>query len=205
MDFVPVPDSVLVEIVMELDGQIVENTLWFQASASFDTGDMGTLGLAVLSWWETEIAPGVADDLTVSGLNITDMRTQTGPGLFLLPSAPLAGEGTSPPLPNSNALCISFRTAARGRSARGRNYICGLQESQVTKSRVDAGVPDFFQDAYAAMIGAGTLSPGWQWCVVSRISGGEARATALVRPVTAAVVVDSVIDSQRRRLPGRGN
>jgi len=204
MDFVPVPDGALVELVGQLDGQVCENTLWFQNSADFGASDLLDLGNGVIEWWRDQMAPGISDQVTITGANVTDMRTQTGPGVFVLPSTPLAGEGTSPPAPNNVALCISFRTAFRGRSARGRNYIYGLQENQYTKSRVDAGVTDFFQDAYAVMVGGGTLVPGWEWCVVSRITAGNPRTSALVRPVIAAVVVDPVLDSQRRRLPGRG-
>lgn len=204
MDFVPVPDGALVEIVATLDGQVCENTLWFQSSGDFNASDLLDLGNGVLEWWGAQMAPGISDQVSITGANVTDMRTQTGPGVFVLPAAPMAGEGTSPPLPNNVALCISFRTAFRGRSARGRNYIFGLQENQSTKSHVDAGVTDFFQDAYATMIGAGTLVAGWQWSVVSRITAGNPRTSALVRPVIAAVIVDPVLDSQRRRLPGRG-
>lgn len=204
MPFVPAPDVCLAEIVMQLDGQVVENTLYFEASAGLDTGLMATLGAALVTWWTDFIAPGVSEQLLLTGINLTDLSTPTSPGVFVpvVPSVP--GEGTSPAEPNNVALCVSFRTQFRGRSARGRNYVVGLQNSQVTNSHIDAGVGDFFITAYQQLQGAGDFVAGLQWGVLSRFSGGDPRTTALFRPITAVTVVDNTLDSQRRRLPGRG-
>lgn len=204
MPFVPGPDVAQVELVMSLDGQIIENTLYFQSSADLSIELMGDLANALLGWWEDQIAPGVSESLALTQVVVTDLSTQTSPGI-LVPAVPaITGDGTSPALPNNVALVVSFRTAFRGRSSRGRNYVAGLQESQTTQSHIDAGVADFFADAYAQLIGPGTLVAGLQWGVFSRFTNGNPRTTGLFRPITSVTVVDNTLDSQRRRLPGRG-
>lgn len=204
MPYVPAPDVALAELQMSIDGQIVENTLYFQASAGLDLALMDDLANALATWWEDFMAPGLTSSLSLTGVGVTDLTTNTSPGIFhpVVPNVP--GEGGSPALPNNVALCVSFRSAFRGRSARGRNYVVGLQENQVIMSHVDTGVSDFFITAYQQLQGAGDFVPGLQWGVLSRFSGGVPRVTALFRPIIAVTVVDDTIDSQRRRLPGRG-
>lgn len=204
MPFVPAPDVCLAELVMQLDGQVVENTLYFEASAGLDLSLMASLGAALVTWWTDFIAPGVTEQLLLTGVNLTDLTTAISPGVFVPVVPAVPGEGTSPAEPNNVSLCVSFRTAFRGRSARGRNYVVGLQNSQVTNSHVDAGVADFFITAYQQLQGAGDFVAGLEWGVLSRFSGGDPRTTALFRPIIAVTVVDNTLDSQRRRLPGRG-
>jgi hypothetical protein len=204
MPYVPAPNVAQVEIVQSLDGQIIENTLYFQASATLTFELMGELATAIVDWWTTEMAPGLSESLTLTSVVVTDLTTNTSPAI-LIPVVPaVPGEGTSPALPNNVTLCISFRTQFRGRSARGRNYISGLQENQVILSHFDAGVADFFTAAYQQLQGAGDFVAGLQWVVLSRFTNGDERTTALARPITAVTVVDNNVDSQRRRLPGRG-
>lgn len=204
MPYVPAINTLQAELVQVMDGQILENVLYFEASAGVDFTLMTDLATALQAWWTTEIAPGVSESLSLTQIVVTDLTTSTSPAILVPMSPPIPGEGTSPALPNNVALCLSFRTAFRGRSSRGRNYIAGLQENQVILSEYDAGVTDFFISAYQQLQGAGDFVEGLQWVVCSRISEGEPRTTALNRPIIAVTVVDQVVDSQRRRLPGRG-
>jgi hypothetical protein len=42
------------------------------------------------------------------------------------------------------------------------------------------------------------------WCVVSRHLDGLPRDIGITRKITTVILTDLTIDSQRRRLPGRG-
>jgi hypothetical protein len=204
MAFISVPGCVLAELIYSWQGQTCENTLYFGASGSITPTNMETLAAALATWWGDNYAPAISDDVSLQAVRVTDLSNEEAPSIEYNTSLPIPGENTSPSLPNNCALCVSFRTANRGRTARGRNYIVGLCENQTTNSQVDAGVPDFFTDAYSLLIGAGTFVTGYQWCVVSRYFQGIPRVSGIARPVTGVRVVDMVIDSQRRRLPGRG-
>jgi len=117
---------------------------------------------------------------------------------------PSAGTSAVDPLPFNCAHCVSFRTANRGRSGRGRNYVMGLSDSEAAASAIQTTRLNLDVNAYAALVGAGTFVAGLQFCVVSRYSGGAPRSVALIQPITSVLSVDATIDSQRRRLPGRG-
>jgi hypothetical protein len=107
-------------------------------------------------------------------------------------------------VPNNVALCLSFRSSGRGRSSRGRNYISGFPEGYVSGNDIDTTLADALVVAYEELKDAATFTDDWTWIVYSRFQNGNARPEALIAPVDAVVLTDYTVDSQRRRLPGRG-
>jgi len=210
MPFVPVPNVALVEIRMLAMAQLVENTLWFEFGSAPDAADLTALLEAVESWWVSEVKPLTSSRVGVREFVATDMSSQTGPVASLAGTILDVGSNTPNAMPLGTTLTVSFRTALRGRSFRGRNYIVGLTEDQVDGNAVEAGVATSWSDAYS-QLPVPTLAAGWTWGVVSRFSGIDPatgdpipRAEGIFTPITAVVVVDDFIDSQRRRLSGRG-
>jgi len=204
MPFVPAVNTCLAELRYIWQGEKVENTLYFESSAGMTLALMSDLGDSLLSWWRSEIAILQTANTALKEIFITDLTTATSPTFTTSATTTDVGTNGSADLPNNTTLAISFRSAGRGRSSRGRNYIIGLSESQVDGNLVHGAVASDYGDAYNALMGAGLFVAGLEWVIVSRFSGGAPRSTALVQPVTAAFFVDTVIDSQRRRLPGRG-
>lgn len=204
MPFVPAPNTALVELVYSLDGQIIENTLYFENSAAPEPADLSDLGDAIAAWWIANMASALTNDLSLNQVVVTDLTTETSPSVLSMAGLPHAGAGSADALPNNVVLCISFRTDHRGKSARGRNFIPGLQENQTHGSYADVGLDAVFIAAYGLLIGPAAISPSWEWVVCSKFTGGNPRVSALMQPVTAVTVTDMVLDSQRRRLPGRG-
>lgn len=60
---------------------------------------------------------------------VTDLRTATGPRFEITPVPLVAGTDGSQLLPLQTALVISLGTGIRGRSFRGRIYLCGFTEA----------------------------------------------------------------------------
>ena len=192
----------MVEVRQTLDGQRIENTLFFQHAGAIAPTDLVGLADNIRDWWAAELLPIQADALALVEVYCTDLTSETSETHTLAVVPQLPGAVTSPAQPNNVALCVSFRTSNRGRFARGRNYVAGLTEGQVTGSRVAISTADDIVLAYNAM---GTyLDPSWTWVVCSRVAAGVPRAAGFNSPVVSAIVVDNVVDSQRRRLPGRG-
>jgi hypothetical protein len=136
-------------------------------------------------------------------VKVTDLSSVSGFSLTLTGSLPIAGGNASPALPNNTALVITKRTLQRGRSFRGRIFHPGLTENQVTANQVAGATVSALVAAYENFKGF-TLTDGEAvLCVLSRYSGGNARVTGLMTPVEN-FTSDGFIDSQRRRLPGRG-
>jgi hypothetical protein len=211
MPYVPVPSTVMAELRMTLDGQKIENTLYFLSASGPSLANMEVLGSDLEGWWTTNCAPLLPVDVLLRELVITDLTTNTGPQYTDAPEGGIPGVIGQPALPNNVSLAISFRTALRGRSFRGRNYIPALTENQVVNNTVSAAVAASWVSAYNELIAIlATGAREYTWVVVSRFSGVDAdkkpipRTIGLKEPVVTALVVDATVDSMRRRLPGRG-
>ena len=211
MPFVPALNTVLVEIRMLWDGQRVENTLYFSSGSPPEPGAMATLGNNIIAWWQENIAPLTSTGVILREVVVTDLTSDIGPQVTQVPSGVLAGLVSDESLPNSTTLAVSFRTANRGRSFRGRNYFVGLTDGQVNGNNVLSTLADDLVTAYD-LLNATPFQPTWVWSVVSRYSGVDPvtgdplpREDAVVTPILTVLVTDLVVDTQRRRLPGRGN
>jgi hypothetical protein len=210
MPFIPVPNSAEVEIRMELDSQKVENTLWFETTAPPTSANLADLTAALYDWWVAEYSPLVTSQLILREIVATSQDTATGPQDTFAPPVLSTGTDTGAPLPNMVSLTVSFRTGFRGRSFRGRNYVVGITEPQVVNNNIDPTLVTAWRSAYDAIL-TSLGSTDYTWVVASRFSGVDGdghpipRVTGIVTPVTTVVVVDPVLDVQRRRLPGRGS
>lgn len=203
MPFIPVPNVVMAEVRMSLDFQRIENTLYFEFSTPPTPGNLISLGNDLEGWFTSLFAPVVSSALALREIYLTDLTSVTGGTFTQVPATLITGGQSSEALPNSVALSVSFRTAQRGRSFRGRNFLPGLTDAQVAQNTVTVGALGVIQNAYN-QLPASLGGSGATWVVVSRFTGGAPRVTGLATPVTAVVIVDPTVDSQRRRLPGRG-
>lgn len=210
MPFVPVTNVVEAEMRMLLDGQKIENTLYFKNNAGWSLAEITNLGNGLLIWWTTLYAVFVSSAVTLREIYLTDIETAVGSTVTIpAPSPAPAGERGSGALPNNVALTVSFRTALRGRSFRGRNYISGFAEDQVVLNTVDSGTLGDITDAYEGLTSVASDVDA-SWVVVSRFSGVDGDGKPIPRTlgvstnVSSVVIVDPIVDSQRRRLPGRG-
>jgi hypothetical protein len=134
---------------------------------------------------------------------VTDLADANSFAIELTPSSAIAGDLTGEGLPANVALCISFRTPARGRSYRGRNYVAGISEGDSLNSQVINGIGEALRAGYADIVNYISTTTA-DHVVVSRFTSGQPRTVGVATQVTSYVLVDTVFDSQRRRLPGRG-
>ena len=204
MPFVPTPDVAKVELRYTYQGQQCENTLFFIHNVGINLTDMEALAGAIAANYSTAIVPNVPTSLILREIYVEDQSDASAPAVTYTVGLPQAGTDGAPAAPNNVTLCVSFRTVGRGRSSRGRNYILGITENEVDNNTVSplAWLPWF--DLYQEFLDFGPLGP-WTWGVLSTISGGVPRTVGLFQPITAFTVVDATVDSQRRRLPGRGS
>jgi len=210
MPFVPVPNAVLAELRMTQDSQEIENTLWFRFETDPTSVLLEQLAADLLQWWIDSYADICSDEVELREVVCTDQSSATGPQASL--PAPIGANGnlTGNTLPNSNSLTVSFRTNNRGRSFRGRNYIAGLTVGVVVENNAVPGYMASVVAAYETLLPSGGALTSGTWVVASRFSGVDGdgkpvpRVTGVTTPITSVVIVDSIVDSQRRRLPGRG-
>jgi hypothetical protein len=206
MVFVPAADTVKVDFRQTLYGQQVSNTLYFRSIAGpFGVADVDTLTTELVQFWTVGLAPNLVEELTLRELYVTDLTTQTSP-TWTYPVVPAAsGDITVGGLPGNVTFCVSFRASGRGRSSRGRNYIAGLSEVDVVGNTFDATKADNLVQAYIdGILTNADITASWEMVVVSTVENKAPRASALVQPVTSVLYTDLTVDSQRRRLTGRG-
>lgn len=204
MPFIPVPNTVQVNVVYLMDDQEVENTLYYEKSTGVDATDLASLVETLNAFIVSELIPFLGN--TIQLIRLVGVLLDAADSLLYVSTTglPVSGGAAGAAAPNNVALCMSLRTGTRGRSFRGRNFIPGIPKDLITENTVGSGSVTAYEEAYNGLIGVAG-DDGWQQVVVSRFSGGAPRVTGVTTPITAAFVVDPTVDSQRRRLPGRGS
>lgn len=208
MAFIPVPEVSEVILQYRLDQQLVENTLYF-TGADDTVGQLQTLADEVSSWVLDSLLPNLSEAIMLE--RVTAMNLTTANSSLYSASFTDVGGVTSEPAPNNVAACIQFSSGLRGRSFRGRNYIAGVPNAEIDVNTLTVTWRTAIQTAYNRLLPTGDALTSFTWVVVSRYSGVDGttgkpipRTTGIFTLVASAGFADGVVDSQRRRLPGRG-
>jgi len=202
--YVPVPDTLQATLRYICAGQHIENVMCFSYEASdFSTAAIAVANVINTTWWAS-IRGVMSNQMSLNEIYMVDLASQSGPVATAQPGVPSIGFQEVPPMPNNVTLCVTFRTEQRGRSFRGRSFVVGLAANQVVSQNVIDPAAGTILNAYQDLREAAATA-GVPMVVVSRQTNNAPRVTGLATPITAVVLRDSVADSQRRRLPGRGN
>jgi len=199
----PTENTAEVTMTFLQDGQYLINKHHFLNTAGWDEGSLNNLGTAVREWWDTQLKQVVANTVSLVEIEVVDLTAGSGLGITVQTGLPIAGAGTQPALPNNVTLAVKKGTGLVGRSFRGRTYHIGLKETDVTGNTVGSAELNYLRNAYDALREPEGMVIPVDMCVLSEVSGGVQRAAGICTPVTG-IGIDPVIDSQRRRLPGRG-
>ena len=200
--YIPVAETAEVRLKYETAGGVAENVINFQLDGGWDSTSLAALAAAVEDSWETNISPIVAETITLVDTTATDISTEFGPQV--VDTGGISGAQGNPVLPSNVTFVVSFRTALRGRNFRGRLNHVGLTENFVTGDSIsDSDAINFTNDYVSFFEDIATAVPGATHVIVSRCLAGEWRDVGVITPVNG-YNVDTTIDSQRRRLKGRG-
>lgn len=204
MPFVPVANTVMVEAVYEWDGQVVENTMYFERTVGgVAEGDITGLLELIRTTIEEELMPLLTTGIQLVRLVGTLLEAIDAISVTLSVNPPFAGGVPDEAMPNNVSYVVSFITAQRGRSFRGRNYVPGLPQTAVAGNHIVPGTRTALLAFYETLAAAAVIDE-WLMVVVSRFANGAERVAGVTTPINAFTTFDTVVDSQRRRLPGRG-
>jgi len=197
------------------------------APAAIDSGAETVIMNRVADWYHGTWAAGAPSLATFDGLDIVwNDAIDAGPlhgSTYSGSDAPSVGANASATLvPNNVTFALSLKTANLGRSFHGRFYYAALHEDVLSSDRQHLtdvaaagyqGALDSLRTSMAAITGDALTFPqdSFPLHVVSFFHGKDPvtgkpalRAAAVATPVTGVSYSDTILDSQRRRLPGRG-
>lgn len=203
MAFQAVPNTVQCDILFLYYGQRVENVIHVECPEGVDAGVVSDTALTVRNWVEDSYLPLLVTAVTFLGVEAKDLSVDGGATAFANATPPGTGGSAGDGMPGGTAFVVTLKTALSGRSYRGRKFIFGLNRSQVSGNELLAGYAGSFVEAFNDLIDVLT-AVSKLLVVVSRVLDGIDRIVAVTTPVTTAAYSDLEIDSQRRRLTGRG-
>jgi hypothetical protein len=201
--FIPAPLMTRTSLLYRWNGQRVVNTLHHKWPTTPDVPTMILFNVDLKTWWDANMKNSLSSDIGLEQIVTVDLTTQSSPSATLsINPTDMGGDGAGSVYLN-DALCISFRTAQRGRNYRGRNYIPAIWKNRTLDSgRYDPAWVSTLITAMTALLTSANFHNA-VLSVVSYFLNKTPRGSAIGTPVTA-FVADNLIDSQRRRLIGRG-
>lgn len=202
MAFIPWPNGVQLCFHFVTAGQSWQFCLGLQKdTGTVNDTDLSDLATAAHTWWTSTFRSHINNGTTLDNIQATNMTAEGAPSH--IESVGTTGALNSLGVPLSSALVLSQRTAKRGRSYRGRAYISGLDGTQITSpTDVTAGTVTNLLADFTSLISIFNTA-GFKQVVVSRRHNGVVTTPAEMNQVDA-LVMDAHLDSQRRRLFGRG-
>lgn len=203
MPFVPTPNGIRVGVVYNQDGEATQNTMWYRDTTS-GLIDLNTVAATFFAQWAGNVMPLLHADTSLVFCIAQDMSSVSGANGSYFPPTVVPGSLGGVAEANNVAFVVTIHTALRGRSYRGRIYIPGISAGILAS-------PNRVQDSWMSDIGNAvqtayfTNAPtGLQPVVASFRNGGVARPAGVLTDVTFCFPTDNILDSMRRRLPGRG-
>jgi len=182
--------------------QKVMNTHWLKSNLNETSPvQMELIAGTYVNWWSSVLKTYVSESVTLTEVVIKEL-VPDGQTILYTEDLPVSGNRASPALPNNVTLAVHWGTGRIGRSTHGRSYFIGLTQDMVGGNVCNSAAD--IQDAYDQLRTTfDNITINCEFAVVSFVHANAWRTTPLVTPITG-VAVDAIIDSQRRRLPGRG-
>lgn len=201
--WVPIPQTARFELIYTYQLQRVENCFWIHIkSGDWDATKLNTIAGRLVTWYGSSLKARQSSALSLERIVCTDFTSKYTPRTEYTTALPVAGTNATAPAANNVAAVISWHTAMRGRSYRGRTYHVGLCADQVSASTLAGGEAALLSTAYNALMTA-INDATYELVVASQYNEGQWRAQGVHTPITS-LSVDSNLASQRRRLIGRG-
>lgn len=203
--FIPAPNTASVEMIYSWGGVTCENVFHVRKGSSYSLADLQAVRGIVLAWYIATLRTYVTAGAVLVRIRTKALDTDTGPMEDYAVTASGGGlNSTGSNAPTNATYCIKLSTGLSGRSARGRWYFIGLNMGDVVTSvDISAALRINLVNAINTLR-TNLTTGGHTMCVTSYRHDGAWRATAVNYDITTAVGVDLHIDSQRRRLAGRG-
>lgn len=193
-----------VQVRGTLAGQLIETGLYYLFDAAIDNSALAALAASVSSSVVSHWLDELPTDFTLRNVYAYDMTAGSTLQVTDTFGTGDTGHVSGGAAPNNASIAIARKTGKRGRSTQGRIFWPALAISMlvdplhVTTTDVTAIV--------AALTATDTdaTALGWSPVTLSFQHAGVKTTAAVVTLLNEWLAVDNAVDSQRRRLAGRG-
>lgn len=193
-------NAVQIEVRATVDGQLAELVFHVKVPTAIILGTLQQLATLVVNWVLSEMLPLHCQNVFFTDVHLVDVSQPNGVEFTHTVNA--AGTDTSVPRSNNAALCVTLRTAQSGRSFRGRKYMFGLTRLNGTAVSWAAGTVVGALGAWESLYDQ--LQTNNTPLAVRSTHANKAPRARGVLTLVETITADSSVDSQRRRLIGRG-
>jgi len=199
MAFIPVPDTIQVEVRGELQGVNVENTFYYLSPGTIDQALLDAVADAALAYVEGDMSL-FNNNFTLREVYARDLSDST----FLSALAPSLTSPTgayTDPNPNQVTFALKRTSGFSGRSARGRIFWMGIAEGHTSGTNImDVGAANDMVD-WLKNLDIAVALEGVTPVIVSRYNAGVPRTTGVTYPLADWSWSDLRVDTQKGRLP----
>jgi hypothetical protein len=200
--FIPAVNCAKFEMRFTAAGQKVENVFHMKQAVPYDAATLAIDATNMIGWWVASLQNKVTNQVTLDSVVATALDAPTSPGIIETAGLPATGTNGGTMLPMNVTFAVRWLTALRGRSFTGRTFHIGTVLANVQGSLIEPVAKGVFTAAYANLI-ATMAGAGVGLAVVSYYHARAPRVSAVATFITSASI-EGTLDSQRRRLPGRG-
>lgn len=190
-----VPSAASVTVSGTYFGQLVQNVWHVTTTDPPTVEDLEGIN-AIFQTAYGALAIYFADSISWNEITSRYLGDIGGPEVTLVITPAQTGGDANQGMPGNVALCVSLRTALAGRRFRGRKYFSGIPTPEVEANTVTEGFAEGVVAECQNLIDA-LFTNGTPLSVLSYVG-------PTIVPVITALVTDRYVDSQRRRLTGRG-
>lgn len=196
------PEVCKVSLIMTQDTRTFVNTFHVDKVTEWTLPEMITLAGEVRDWYVNFYRAAVPSQVSLLQVQVRKYDPIAPLAYDLNVSPPSPGIRGGSPTPRNASVTTSWRTGLAGRRFRGRIYLPGVNEPDAgDDDRISSALVNLLVSAAAELI-LGALTQG----VLTVFHPPKDPPTPYDNTSTDVLtaVVENIIDSQRRRLPGRG-
>jgi len=199
MAFTVFADGAKACIGFDLNGVAVSICLHWQ-KASPAEADYIALADQLGAAWSSRMLASQSNDLTQGTTTVYDLSAEGAPKFENTDESGDPGTEAGDSLANNTAMIISHRTTATGRSGRGRTYMPGVSELDVTDGKASAAYKSEVATAWGLLITDVEVATGWTFVVAQRFSAGVQLTTGIMREVVTEIVTQQLATQRRRQV-----
>jgi len=204
-DFIALPNTCQVEMIYNTNAGFAENVFHVTNADGWDESGLNSIAATFIGWQNAHLRQRQGAQVTLLKVVAKDMAVQDSIAI----EAPVASGGVGThdgdTLPANATLAIKWSGGFAGRTKRGRTYHIGLTSTQVYAASMSIVQPAKLAEIvadYNELLAEVNIAD--QYLSVASLRFNSAwRDTGVLTRITVATA-DGYVDSQRRRLVGRG-